>query len=261
MNEVIKKLQRLQTEINSQSNKHWLYKENLMFCKIDNLLNLSFFGNPSDESFAKVLKVLSEKEVAEKLQSLSFDSPDEGANGTNNFDFSIVAESKTVFSELRSFAVRLTEPEHHNATIIAQVYDEGGITAKLIKKMPKLLSLQIPSAPSEEFFELNSHPLEYLIMQVGFDTQDFIFNLSNSTCFKNLQYFDFTDYQETYIKDWENDCTPFEHFEQLFNSKSFDSIKLMILRNLMYSNEQVNILKSIRKDTGFKLIRTESRYI
>lgn len=261
MNDAISKLYKLQSDVNSQNNHYWDYEENLMFCEIGNLIKVTFFGIPWDESFNKVLKVLLEKDVAEKIQGLSFDSPDEGVNGTNNFDFSTLAESSVIFPELRSFIVRLTAPEHHNGTIIAQMYEEEGVIAKLIKKMPNLSLLQIPSAPNEEFFELNLHPLEQLIIQVGFDTQHFILNLSNSTCFKDLRYFDFTDFQETYTESWENNCTPFEHFEQLVNSKAFDSVKVMILRNLTYSKEQIKNLKSVRKDVSFKLIRTESNYI
>lgn len=260
MSEAIYKLRKLQAEINSRVDDS-LYEESLMFGEFGNLLKIYFFGNPSDESFDKVLEVLSDKEVAERLGSLSFDSPDEGTNGTNNYDFSALAENRIIFPSLRSFSVKLTQPENHNGTIIARMYDEEGMIAKLIKKMPSLLSMQIPSAPNEEFFELNSHPLEHLTMQVGFDTQNFILNLSNSTCFKNLRYFDFTDYQETYMENWKDVATPFEHFERLINSKAFDSVRLMILRNLTFSVEQIRNLKLIRKNTVFKLIRTESNYI
>jgi hypothetical protein len=261
MNPALIKLYKLQSEINSQDSNHWLYEENLMFCTIGGLIRVNFFGEPWEDSFHRVLKVLQETDIAERIQSLSFNSPDEGANGTNNFDFSILTESDVIFPELRNFAVRLTEPEHHNRTIIARIYEEEGMIAKLLKKMPKLLSLQVPSAPNEEFFELNLHPLEYLVMQVGYETQNFILNLSNSDCFKNLWHLDFTDYQETYAEGWEDECTSFEHFERLFNSKAFDPVKAMILRNLTYSDEQIKKLKSIRKNTFLNLIRTESNYI
>lgn len=261
MDQAVIKLYELQSEINSQTGSDCLDEENLMFCEVGGLIKVNFYGMPWEESFHKVIAVLSESEVAEKIQSLSFDSPDEGANGTNNFDFSGLAESSAVFPRLKSFSVRLTHPEHHNGTIIGRIYEEGGMIARLIKKMPNLLSLQIPSAPNEEFFELNSHPLEHLTMQSGFDTQDFILNLSNSTCFNNLRYFDFTDFQETYIEGWESQTTPFETFERFVKSKAFDPVKLMILRNLTYSDEQMRHLRSIRKSTVFKLIRTESNYI
>ncbi|MCU1289204.1 MAG: hypothetical protein JWN60_1433 [Acidobacteria bacterium] len=261
MDEVIRELKELQTKINLQNDGTWAYEESLMFCEIGKLLKVSFFGSPTDESFTEILETLSKKAVAEKVRSLIFDAPDEGANGTNNFDFTFLAESKVVFPNLINFSVKLTEPKNHNRTIMAQTYDEEGVIAKLINKMPKLLALQVPSAPNEEFFDLDSHPLEYLVMQVGYDRQNFIFNLSNSSCFKNLWHFDFTDYQETYVEHWEDYCTPFEDFEQLFNSKAFDSVKVMILRNLTFTDEQITRLKSLRENILFNLIRTESKYI
>jgi hypothetical protein len=242
MDEVIRELKELQTKINLQNDGTWAYEESLMFCEIGKLLKVSFFGSPTDESFTEILETLSKKAVAEKVRSL-------------------FAESKVVFPNLINFSVKLTEPKNHNRTIMAQTYDEEGVIAKLINKMPKLLALQVPSAPNEEFFDLDSHPLEYLVMQVGYDRQNFIFNLSNSSCFKNLWHFDFTDYQETYVEHWEDYCTPFEDFEQLFNSKAFDSVKVMILRNLTFTDEQITRLKSLRENILFNLIRTESKYI
>lgn len=259
MNEAIDKLLKLQTELHSQK-RGGVYEETLMFCQKNDFVHLYFFGMPNEESFDEVLKLLT-TDIAEKVKSLEFDSPDEGANGTNNFDFSILAESDRQFPNLQKFAVKLTEPEDHNRTIIAQSYDEQGIIAKLIKKMPRLLSLQIPSAPDEDFFDLNSHSLEYLKLQVGYDTQNFIHNLSNSMCFPNLRNFDFTDFQETYSEGWQDSCTPLEDFKKFFSSPAFSPVKEMILRNVTYTSEQIKELKTFTKGTSFKFVRTESDYV
>ncbi len=142
MNEIIEKLTSLQKLIRKQNSERLSEfdadKESLMFSITeDNLLKIYFYGT---ESRKIVMDFLSSQDVAQKLKYISFDSPDEGANGTNNFDFTVLIESKEIFSNLKDFSVRLTQLNDHNQTIIGEVYEEDGQIAKLMKKMPNLIS-------------------------------------------------------------------------------------------------------------------------
>lgn len=263
MNEIIEKLINLQTQIHQKncerSSEFDEDQENLMFSEThDGFLKIYYYGTELRE---EVFSFLSNQEYAERIRSLRFDSPDEGANGTNNFDFSTLIESDVIFTNLRNFSVKLTKLEDHNGTIIGDIYEEDGQVARLIQKMPNLLSLQIPSAPNSNFFDLGNHPLELLTVQTGFDHQNFILSFSESNCFPKLRYLDFTDFQETYVENWQDECVPFEHFVKLLNSKAFDSIRVIILRNVNLTNEQIAELKSLRKNISFRMIKTSSNYV
>lgn len=263
MNEIIEKLTSLQKQIHKQNGQRLTEfdsdKESLMFSVTeDDLLKIYFYGIDSRKI---VMDFLSSQDVAQKLKYINFDSPDEGANGTNNFDFSALIENKEIFPNLKDFSVRLTQLEDHNQTIVGETYEEDGQIAQLINKMPNLLSLKIPSAPNSNFFKLENHPLQHLIVQTGFDSQNFILNFSESSCFSKLRYFDFTDFQDNSIENWKDECVPFEHFVKLFNSKAFNSIHLIVLRNVNLTNEQITELKSLQKNISFKLIKTSSNYI
>lgn len=263
MIEIIEQLTSLQKKLEYKNQERFSNldenQETLVFSKThDGFLKIYYYGTDSRE---EVFLFLSNQEYAKQIRSLRFDSPDEGANGTNNFDFSTLTESNAIFPNLRNFAVKLTQLEDHNGTIIGDIYEEDGQVAKLIKKMPNLLSLQIPSAPNSDFFDFVNHPLELLTVQTGFDHQNFILNFSESTYFPKLRYLDFTDYQETYVENWQNECVPFDHFVKLFSSSAFDSIRLIILRNVNLTTEQIAELKSLRKNISFRLIKTSSNYV
>jgi hypothetical protein len=263
MKDILEKLRILQCNIHEKNGEKYSNldedQETLMFCLThDGLFKIYYYGI---DSLEEILRILCEHKLAEKIKSLKFDSPDEGANGVNELSFSTLIENEIVFPNLTNFSVKLNFAADHNSTIIGEVFEEDGQIAGLVKRMPKLLSLQIPSAPNTEFFQMDSHPLELLVLQTGFDSQNFIWNLSESNCFQNLRFLDFTDYRETYIEGWKDKCVPYEHFIKLFMSKAFDSIKAIILRDVIYTNEQLLELKSLRSNISFKIIRTESNYV
>lgn len=105
------------------------------------------------------------------------------------------------------------------------------------------------------------HPLNILIVQAGYDTQNFILNLSKSSCFPGLRDLDFTDYQETYMGNYESSCTPINHYQELFLSQSLPEMRMVVLRNPLCSREEINKLKSLRKDIRIMLVRTLSEYV
>src|ERR1043165_4764398 len=124
-----------------------------------------------------------------------------GANGTRNWDFTPLVESSAVFPQPTSFFIEPSAPEHHNQTIIAKDYDEDGMIARLLTRFPRIESLTTPSAPNASFFEIGIRPLVYLRVDAGYDTQNFILNLSKSSCFPSLRLLDYGDYNERYMED------------------------------------------------------------
>lgn len=266
MNAAFNKLHHLQGEIHSPSNAKLPdeYQDTLMFCEIAGLIKIDFYGDLFDESEAlnRLLQTIIQSDVSPFIKSIRFSAPDEGANGTRTWDFSIIVNSKASFPNLTNFYVEGTQPEHHNRSVISgDFYEEDGMIAGLIRKMPSLLSLSVPSAPNQDFFRIASHPLRYLAVQAGYDTQDFILHLSKSLCFPDLRHLDFTDYQETYADDYEANCTPFSHYKELFLSPAFDRMRMVVIRNPLCSPAEIAELKSARKDVQLMLIKTSSDYI
>ncbi len=126
-----------------------------------------------------------------------------------------------------------------------------GVIGRLLAKAPRLQSLTVPSAPSELFFEGSLHPLEQLYVDVGYDHQNFIVNLSQSTRFSDLRVLNYGDYNERYDETHTENRTPFGHYQALFQSHNFLAVKSLILRNSGLTVEQLSALKSLRPDIIF----------
>ena len=251
------------------------YSPKLYFFPVGDFFDISFYGNGFDDepntkakdfdyesnfAFCAFLDFICEQENAEKLISLTFDGPDEGANGTKNWDFSRIINSDVTFLNLKSLKIQLTNLGDHNGNIIASVYDEEGMIAKLMEKMPNLETLVIPSAPNKSFFEIGKHPLKRLILQVGYDNQNFIENFAESDNFYQLTALDFTDMIDSYDMPEENSVS-FESFEKLFKSKAFSTVKHFKLRNSILSKEQLFELQKLN-DVQFLYIKAKGgRYV
>lgn len=244
MTAAIKQLDLVQQTISARNEREWDDEscEKLLFCPIDGLLHVEFYGTPFDESFEKFLEALCEPGLAAQVRSLVFSGPDEGTNGTRNWDFTRLLESEVTFPNLLTLVVKPTLPDDHNETIIARDYEEEGQIARLLAKAPALKSLTVPSAPDESFFKFEAHPLTYLRVESGYDTQNFILNLSQSHCFPKLRKLDFGDYNPRYAEETAKGCTSFEHFEQLFRSEAFSSIEVFFLRNSILPPEKLGEL-------------------
>ena len=265
------------TDFDTQEKRNYCvgYSPKLYFFPIGDFFDIYFYGNGFDDdpdiksnefeyesnfAFCTLLDFICEQENAEKLTSLTFDGPDEGANGTKNWDFSRIINSNVTFPNLKSFKVQLTNLGDHNGNIIGSSYEEEGMIAKLMKKMPCLETLVIPSAPDKSFFEIGTHPLKQLILQVGYDAQNFIENFAESDNFYQLTALDFTDLIDTYDIP-EQDFVSFESFEKLFKSKAFSTVKHFKLRNSILSKKQLFELQKL-SDVQFLHIKTKGgRYV
>src|SRR5262249_45937067 len=156
------------------------------------------FGGAYQEALAAVVS----PEVSPVIRSLTFRGPDEGSNGTRNWDLSPLTEGEAVFPQLRSVSIEQTKPADHNRTIVASDYAEDGALARLLAKAPGLESLVTPSAPNPEFFQVGERPLTFLSVDAGYDHQDFIRGLARSSCFPGLRSLEFGEYNETYMDDY-----------------------------------------------------------
>lgn len=149
------------------------------------VIELDYYVDSFDELYYEILETLALVEFAPLLASLRLYAPDEGINGTRSWDLEPLASGEGTFDNLKVLDIQGTQPEHHNRTIFGD-RDENGIVARLLDKMPNLETLSIPSAPNVEFFHRGEHPLKHLVVQTGYDTQNFILNLAYSRCFCQL---------------------------------------------------------------------------
>jgi len=257
------------------------YSAMLYFFPVGDFFSISFYGRGYDDnpnikakeldsnynvSFCRFLDFICEQDNAEKIVSLTFDSPDEGANGTNGWDFSRIINSDVVFPNLESLKVKLTDMGDHNQSVIDSQgsLNEDGMIAKLVKKMPNLVSLAVPSAPNKSFFEIGKHPLRQLVVQAGYNAQDFIENFAESNNFYNLGALDFSDLHDTLDCFSEDDFIPFESYKKLFESKAFSTSKHFhfTLRNANLSKEQLYELQKANNSVQFLYIeKFKSRYV
>jgi hypothetical protein len=76
-----------------------------------------------------------------------------------------------------------------------------------------------------------------------------------------LKHFQFGEFNETYMKDYLENITPFAHYRDLFTSNSFRNIKLFIWENPVCSNEELLEIKKIMKEIQFLVIRWSSEWI
>lgn len=220
----------------------------------DGLLELDYYVDVDDELYDEILETLALPEFAPLLASLRLFAPDWGINGTRSWNLDGLAIAQSTFENLKILEIEGTKPQHHNRTILGS-YEENGIVARLLDKMPNLECLSIPSAPSPAFFQRHFHPLKHLTLQSGYDTQNFILNLAQSNCFSQLQSLDFTDYAETYIQDYEQYKTPRQHYVELFNSETLPRLEVVILRQSLLNVEETEELRQTRLGRQLDLLK------
>ena len=226
----------------------------LSFFQVGELFDITFYGQGYDDNasvkaddtndkglnfaFCGLLDLLCEQKNADKLISITFTGPDEGANGSRTWDFTRLTNSEVIFSKLQSFSVSLTDLGDHNQSIIDGYWlEEEGMIAKLISKMPVLDILVVPSAPNKSFFEIGDHPLSYLMLQAGYSNQNFIENIANSNNFKKLRTLDFTEVFKIPHYPIE-EYTSFNSYKKFLQSPAFSSLGKLI-RHAQLTKQQL----------------------
>ena len=236
------------------------YLQRVTITQTGELYNIDFHGDSFDESYIDLLCTLAIPDVATFLRSLILRGPDEGANGTHNWDLEPLLATNATFTQLESFSVQLTQPADHNRSVIGRVYEEDGVLTRLLAKSPRMKELTVPSAPSASFFDVGQRPIRFLSVDAGYDTQAFISNLAKSSCFPALQCLEWGEYHETYMADYLANCTPKEHYRDLFRSKAFAPVTRFVWRNPVYDEEYIKELKAMKPGLQLFVVRHSGDY-
>jgi hypothetical protein len=256
---LLTELQDAWAEVNAMASPEFITR--LSVTIVHQKLHLDFYGDAMEEPFQQLLDVVVQPEVASHLCSLKIGGPDEGANGTRNWDLTKLVDGEVIYPQLRLFKVEQNKSTDHNRTIVASVYDEDGVLGTLLSKSPNLEQLTTPSAPSANFFKAGHRPLRYLNVDAGFATQCFISNLAECSFFPDLTCLEFGEYNETYMDDYALQCTPFEDYLKLFQSIAFRSVRSFIWRNPVCTQEQIKQLKSLNPQLQMLIVRSTANYV
>jgi hypothetical protein len=251
---VIKLLSALQQRIAEREKEVGEEEDRISFVEVGDLVQIEYYGFAFGESFSELAHLLCNPDIASTTKSLAFRSLDEGANGTFYWDFTELNRSSVMFPNLTTFFV---EPHHanwHNHPVIAETLEEKGMIGRLLTQMPNLREMTVPNAPDSSFFQVGQRPLSALRVEAGYDHQNFILNFSRSSCFPFLKMLDFGDFNEQYMDDYLEYCTPFEHYRELLQSKAFSGVQELVLRNARFSASQVKELQKLCKNIIFRLI-------
>jgi hypothetical protein len=262
---ILEQFKLLQRQI-EEDQSQWaeIDREWLMVSEMDGHLSIDFYASPFGEHFEHLLNLLSRAEIASQVRHLVFHSPiDDGANGTRCWDFSALLDTSVVFPNLVRLWIEQYNTGDHNHPIIGTrtTYEERGLLARWLSKAPRLASLSAPSAPNMAFFERSIHPLHELNIQAGYDTEEFVLNFTQSTCFPELWLFEYQDYNEDYVDSHGYNHTPLSHFQGLFQSPAFDSVRHFVWHNPIFTMEELSSLKVLRPRLAFKIARFSSEYL
>jgi hypothetical protein len=235
--------------------------DRLSITRIGQLAYLDFYGDPLGESFADLLDLLADREIAYAIAALDLRGPDIGDNGTRNWDLTPLAQSAATFPRLRRLYIEQTRPSDHNRTIVARTYDEDGVLARVLAKAPALEVLVTPSAPNADFFRVGERPIEYLSVDTGYDHQGFVANLARSSCFPKLRSFEFGEYNETYMEDFSAHVTPLADYKELVTSLAFASVKVFHWRNPACSSAELAEFKRLSKGCRIFVVRWSAEWL
>ncbi|APH40747.1 Uncharacterized protein A9P81_0844 [Leptospira interrogans serovar Copenhageni/Icterohaemorrhagiae] len=133
--------------------------------------------------------------------------------------------------------------------------------SKLLLKSPKLRVLVTPSAPNLKIFKNQHNTIEFLNVSAGYNHENFIENLSKYNCFPTLSYLQFGEYNETYIDEFLEHTTPFEHYKIHFSSGILNNLQMFTLENPVCSKEELSEMKTYLKDIHFQVVRWSSELI
>ncbi len=228
--------------------------------KSNNQFELEYYTTLDEDWFNEcdglpLFRLLCDPPFTQNLLSLIIRSEDVGANGTQNWEFESLLTQENIFENLSHFELPLNSEETHNCIIVTyqDSYDENGGIGLLLDKCPALKTLILPSAPGSNFFERDVHILENLHIQTGFDHQNFIKNLSASTCFQSLQHITFRDYAQTYMENFQENCTSYEDYLLLIQSNTLPALKLITIQDCVLDMNQRENLTLQAKNNNIEL--------
>lgn len=219
----------------------------LRYSQKGDLYEIEFIADePASPLCSIFFEIINQEEFAEHIWGLRLQGADEGFNGTNNWDLAeLVRKPKIIFKNLRQLLLPLNDKNHNKIIVTGDDdYEENGVIAKLLPKMPHLEFLQVPSAPNEDFFK-NSSSIKTLYVQTGYNHQNFIYNLAQTKNFENLEVLKFWDYTENYIKNYQQYATSVGDYITLFSSTHLPKLKKVCLYHTQLSPQDQEKLRSL----------------
>ncbi|KML48766.1 hypothetical protein VL15_29390 [Burkholderia cepacia] len=225
-------------------------------------LHVRYFGDAWEKPFDWTLQCLAERDVADLVTDLAFSGPDEGANGTREWDFGPLLDSDARFPMLRSLYVKPTEPADHNLSMIVRrdlIMEEGGEIARFAAKAPFLTELTVPNAPDANFFEVPLPHLNRLRIGGGYDTQQFIDGLAGSDNLPSLGWLDFSESTELHSA-WKHardagSVTSFDAYERLLKSNAGQRLHTLTLRNTCLDRDELEALRGLHPRLQFMVVQ------
>jgi hypothetical protein len=227
---------------------------------VNDVFDIDFYGDAFGKAYMDLLDTLARPHIAPLIRSVILRGPDEGANGTHNWNLEPLLATDATFARLETFAVQQNTPVDHNRAVIGRAYHEDGVLGRLLAKAETLQELTVPSAPAANFFEAGQRPVRFLNVDAGYATQSFIRNLAASSAFRDLSSLEWGEYNETYMDDFRANCTPLEDYRALFGSKAFSNVKRFVWRNPVCSPQEIAELKQLRADLQLLIVRTSAEY-
>jgi hypothetical protein len=258
------KIDALRLRIAQRSGENDVMIEFLAVTNIDGCFSLSFYGRPYDTSCIDLMATLSDPEIAERIRYLALASPDIGANGTNDWDIAPLLGGSAIFSAMETFVIRLNQPGDHNGIIVSShaTHEEDGVIARLVERSPHLKHLTMPSAPDASFFAVKNNCIEYLNIDAGFDTQNFIHNLARFHSLPCLRSLEWGEFNAPYMENWRQYVTPVEDYKALFRSPQFDTVKSFVWRNPACSDAEIKeIALPRRHNLQLLIVKYSARYL
>lgn len=249
-------------ESSNEESTPLIYRRRLNIDQIGDGLDVEYVGDNYDDEFQELMKALAHPEVSPCLRALSMRGPDEGANGMNCWDISELVAGTTDFSRMEFFDIQRGRPGDHNISVISTSFAENGLLGRLLKKCPILKCIESPSAPDASFFACGERPITSLSIDAGYEHQDFIRGLADSTCFSGLRILEWGEYRETYKDvDWRTRCTPFKDYQSLINSNAFRGVIRFVWRNPICTIEEMRELKRSRPDLQIQVVHFSDHYV
>lgn len=220
----------------------------LRYSRQGDLYEIEFITDgPASPLCSIFFEIINHEEFTEQIWSLRLQGADEGVDGINQWDLAVLSENpKVIFSNLKQFLLPLNNSQSHHKVIVTgnSDYQENGVLAKLLPKMPNLEFLQSPSAPNEDFFKYPS-AFKTLHIQAGFNHQNFICHLAQAKHFTDLETLKFWDYTEGYAENYQQHATSVDDYIALFSSTNLPKLKRLHLYHTQLSPKEQEKLRSL----------------
>lgn len=241
----------------------------IMAADLGDLLVVEYFGPDYGNGWNIFIETISRQEVADHIGELRIGGPDQGANGTRDYNFRKLFKAKAQFPALKNLWIRPTDPGDHNFSAV-----EEPQLSKLLATMENLENAVIPNAPSAKFFKKKYAKLASLRIGSSFQTHGFIGNLANSDNLPKLSFLDFGDSLEAWMHPVPDDdvsedpdlesykSATFADYKTLLESKASSELWGLRLRNARLTEQEFRALQAIKPDCQFSItLQTPHSYV